>query len=113
RVTGGQLTLNAAGGGAIPGDLTVAATNGGGLVRNVLLAADNQLSGSGKLTMTQGVLDMAGFDATVGDLAMNGGTILGNGSVLTMNNLSGGSTVLNAGMILAGLDGSGGFNKTS
>ena len=34
-VTGGQLDLNAAGGGAIPGDLIVNALNASGAVRNV------------------------------------------------------------------------------
>ena len=107
RVTGGELDLNASGGNAIPGDLTINAVNSNGPVANVKLLQSNQIADTANVTLTTGYLDLGANNETVNGLTMNGGYIIGSGTLST-------STVatLNNGWISAGLGGSLGLNKS-
>jgi autotransporter-associated beta strand protein len=106
-VTGGQLSLIGTGGTTIPGNLVINAANAAGAVANVKLLAANQIADTSTITMNQGFLDLGAFNETVAGLTMNGGTILGTGT-LTFSSLT-----LNGGTIAAGLGGTAGLTKSA
>ena len=99
-VTGGQLLLNTTGANSIAGNLTVNAANAGGAVANVRLLKVNQIADTATLTMTAGILDMDGFNRTIANLNVDGGFILGSGT-LTVN----GAANMTAGYVGPGLAG--------
>ena len=78
-VTGGQLQLNASGGGAVPGDLLVNAPNANGPVVNVLLDQANQIAPTSNVTVQAGTLDLNGNNNTINTLTLTGGTVQGTG----------------------------------
>jgi len=108
-VTGGQLRLNTTGANALSGNLTINSANANGEIANVRMVQSNQIIDTALLTMTQGILDMGANNETVGTVAINGGRIIGSGT-LTVNSL--GTSTLTAGEISTVLAGSGGLTKT-
>lgn len=99
-VTGGQLSLNGSGGSTIPGNLLINAANANGAVANVKLLAANQIADTSAVTVTQGILDVGAFDDTIANLTVNGGAIIGTGTLTVAN-----APTLNSGTINAGLGG--------
>jgi len=109
NVTGGQLRLNTTGANALAGNLTVNSANANGDIANVRLLQSNQIADTATLTMTSGILDLGANNETVANVAINGGRIIGSGT-LTVTNL--GTSTLTAGVVNANLGGAGGLNKT-
>lgn len=109
-VTNGELDLNATGGNAIPGNLSVNAPTTPGLtsspVSNVRLMQANQISDASTVTLTSGALNLGAFNETVGILSLQGGILLGTGT-LTASSLD-----LQSGRSYAPLAGTGGVTKT-
>jgi fibronectin-binding autotransporter adhesin len=95
----GTLTLTAAN--TYTGGTTVSAGT-------LAISASERLADSGALTVNGGTFDIAGFDETVGAVALASGTISGTTGVLT-----GSSYDAQSGTISAILNGSAGLTKTT
>jgi fibronectin-binding autotransporter adhesin len=107
-VLAGQLNLNATGGNSVStGGLTVNATNVTAFVNNVQLLQSNQIADTAPVTVTSGILNMGAFNDSVGTLTLNGGQLLGSGTITPTTG------VFQSGVLGAGLGGSGGLSKTT
>ncbi|MEI8036933.1 MAG: autotransporter-associated beta strand repeat-containing protein [Verrucomicrobiota bacterium] len=100
-VSAGELDLNAAGQ-AIAGNLTVS----GGTAK---LIAANQIGSGKNLVVSGGAFDIQGFNQTLANVQLTGGSINGTTSVLT----STAAYDMQAGTVNVILGGSAGLNKTT
>jgi fibronectin-binding autotransporter adhesin len=84
-VNAGTLYLGAAQGNAITGDLVIGDNQGPNEADVVRLAGNNQISSKAAVTITStGLLDLNGYDNTLGPLTMTGGDVTTGTGTLTL-----------------------------
>ena len=98
---GGLLVLNTTGAPAISGSLRV---NGG----TVRLAQNNQIKSNQGVAVTSGVLDLQTFNNSVAGVLLNGGGIIGSGTLTSATSID-----AQSGSVAASLSGTAGLVKTT
>ena len=101
-VNAGELDLNASAGPSLSGSLTI---NGG----TAKYLQGNQINSTADLIVSGGVLSLQGFNQTLVNLQITGGSITSSGGILT----STGAFNLEAGTIMAPLAGAVALNKSN
>ncbi len=101
-VTAGELHLNTTGGQAIAGNLTVS----GGIAK---LLQGNQINAAKNLVVSGGIFALQGFNQTLANVQVSGGTITSSGGVLTSTS----AYDMQSGVVSAILAGSAGLSKTT
>jgi fibronectin-binding autotransporter adhesin len=98
----GELRLNTTGGQSVGGNLNVS----GGVAK---LLQGNQINSAKNVSVSSGTFDLQGFNQTVTNVQLTGGTITGTSGVLTSAN----AYDMQAGSVDAILGGTAGLNKTT
>lgn len=101
-VTAGSLDLNTTGGQAIAGNLTVS----GGTAK---LLQSNQINAASNLVVSGGTFSLQGFNQTLANVQVSGGTITSSSGILTSTT----AYDIQSGVVSAILAGSAGLSKTT